>query len=298
MRGLTVSGERQIPIEPLLERGQSWLQDLRRSSAFLIGVLLIGAWILLALLAPMIAPYSPTEQHLADRLSPPNPKYLFGTDELGRDVLSRVLYGARISLPIGFGVVILTAWLGTTLGAIAGFIGGLVDEFVMRLCDAVLAFPSLILAMAITAALGPGLSNAMLAIVLVLWPEYARLMRGQVLYLREMEYVTAARAIGASEMRILWRHILPNALTVILVKATLDVGNAILLAAALSFVGLGAVPPMPEWGAMIAAARQKFFEWWIGTFPGLAILTTVIGFNFLGDGLRDLLDPRVRRMQR
>ncbi len=298
MSGLTVSGEQRIPIESLLERGQSWLQDLHRSSAFLIGVLLIGTWVLLALLAPMIAPYSPTEQHLTDRLSPPNSKYLFGTDELGRDVFSRVLYGARISLPIGFGVVILTAWLGTTLGAIAGFAGGLVDEFIMRLCDAVLAFPSLILAMAITAALGPGLSNAMLAIVLVLWPEYARLMRGQVLYLRELEYVTAARAIGASEMRILWRHILPNAFTVILVKTSLDVGNAILLAAALSFVGLGAVPPMPEWGAMIAAARQKFFEWWIGTFPGLAILTTVIGFNFLGDGLRDLLDPRVRRMQR
>jgi peptide/nickel transport system permease protein len=281
-------------------RGQlrSGLDHARRSPTLLTGLLVVALWLLIALLAPAIAPYSPVEQRLAERLSPPSLKHPFGTDELGRDVFSRVLYGARISLPIGFGVVILTAALGTTLGAVAGFVGGLVDEFIMRLCDAVLAFPSLILAMAITAALGPGLQNAMLAIVLVLWPEYARLMRGQVLALREMEYVTAARAVGAPEVRILWRHILPNASSVVLVKASLDVGNAILLAAALSFVGLGAVPPTPEWGAMVAAARQKFFEWWIGTFPGLAILSAVIGFNFLGDGLRDLLDPRLRRLSR
>jgi peptide/nickel transport system permease protein len=274
------------------------MDHARRSPTLLMGLLVVALWLLIALLAPAIAPYSPVEQRLAERLSPPSLKHPFGTDELGRDVFSRVLYGARISLPIGFGVVILTAALGTTLGAVAGFVGGLVDEFIMRLCDAVLAFPSLILAMAITAALGPGLQNAMLAIVLVLWPEYARLMRGQVLALREMEYVTAARAVGAPEVRILWRHILPNASSVVLVKASLDVGNAILLAAALSFVGLGAVPPTPEWGAMVAAARQKFFEWWIGTFPGLAILSAVIGFNFLGDGLRDLLDPRLRRLSR
>lgn len=298
MRSLTVAKEQRFSIEALFARGQSWLQELGRSPALLIGFLLIGLWVLAALLAPMIAPYSPIEQRLAERLSPPNPTHLFGTDELGRDVFSRVLYGARISLPLGFGVVVLTALLGTTLGAVAGFVGGLVDELIMRLCDAVLAFPSLILAMAITAAMGPGLNNAMLAIVLVLWPEYARLMRGQVLYLRELEYVTAARAIGVPEIRILWRHILPNASSVILVKASLDVGNAILLAAALSFVGLGAVPPTPEWGTMVAAARQKFFEWWIGTFPGLAILTVVVGFNFLGDGLRDLLDPRLRRVAR
>ncbi|MCS7252331.1 MAG: ABC transporter permease [Anaerolineae bacterium] len=295
MNGLLITRNRRFTIERIFARTQDWVGSLRQSAALLIGLLLIGMWVLIALLAPMIAPYSPVEQRLSERLSPPSLSHPFGTDELGRDVFSRVLYGARISLPIGFGVVALTALLGTTLGAIAGFVGGLLDELIMRLSDAVLAFPSLILAMAITAVLGPGLNNAMLAIVLVLWPEYARLMRGQVIYLREMEYVTAARAIGVPEHRILGRHILPNAASVILVKASLDVGNAILLAAALSFVGLGAVPPMPEWGAMVAAARQKFFEWWIGTFPGLAILTTVVGFNFLGDGLRDFLDPRLRR---
>lgn len=295
MNGLLITRNRRFTIERIFARTQDWVGSLRQSAALLIGLLLVGMWVLIALLAPMIAPYSPVEQRLSERLSPPSLSHPFGTDELGRDVFSRVLYGARISLPIGFGVVALTALLGTTLGAIAGFVGGLLDELIMRLCDAVLAFPSLILAMAITAVLGPGLNNAMLAIVLVLWPEYARLMRGQVIYLREMEYVTAARAIGVPEHRILGRHILPNAASVILVKASLDVGNAILLAAALSFVGLGAVPPTPEWGAMVAAARQKFFEWWIGTFPGLAILTTVVGFNFLGDGLRDFLDPRLRR---
>ncbi|GBD10013.1 putative D,D-dipeptide transport system permease protein DdpC [Candidatus Thermoflexus japonica] len=297
MRSLVIARNRPSPIEAVLGQRRGWLRDLRRSPTLLIGLLLISLWAMAALLAPLIAPYSPVEQRLSERLSPPSAKHLFGTDELGRDVFSRVLYGARISLPIGLGVVALTALLGTALGAVAGFVGGLVDELIMRFCDAVLAFPSLILAMAITAALGPGLNNAMLAIVLVLWPEYARLMRGQVLYLRELEYVTAARAIGATEMRILWRHILPNAFSVILVKASLDVGNAILLAAALSFVGLGAVPPTPEWGAMVAAARQKFFEWWIGTFPGLAILTVVVGFNFLGDGLRDVLDPRLRHLR-
>lgn len=293
-----------VEVGPLLSTGrafrqiQGWAWEIGRNLAILIGLLIISLWILAAVLAPILAPYSPVEQRLAERLSPPSLKHPFGTDELGRDVFSRVLYGARISLPVGFAVVAMTALLGTALGAVAGFLGGLVDEIIMRFCDAVLAFPSLILAMAITAALGPGLNNAMLAIVLVLWPEYARLMRGHVLALREMEYVMAARAIGVSEMRILWRHILPNASSVVLVKASLDVGNAILLAAALSFVGLGAVPPTPEWGAMVAAARQKFFEWWIGTFPGLAILTVVVGFNFLGDGLRDLLDPRLRRMAR
>ena len=297
MRSLVIARNRPSPIEAVLGQRRGWLRDLRRSPTLLIGLLLISLWAMAALLAPLIAPYSPVEQRLSERLSPPSAKHLFGTDELGRDVFSRVLYGARISLPVGLGVVALTALLGTALGAVAGFVGGLVDELIMRFCDAVLAFPSLILAMAITAALGPGLNNAMLAIVLVLWPEYARLMRGQGLYLRELEYVTAARAIGATEMRILWRHILPNAFSVILVKASLDVGNAILLAAALSFVGLGAVPPTPEWGAMVAAARQKFFEWWIGTFPGLAILTVVVGFNFLGDGLRDVLDPRLRHLR-
>ncbi|MDR7520799.1 MAG: ABC transporter permease [Armatimonadota bacterium] len=270
------------------------LREVRRSRASLIGLVIVLFWVAAALLAPWLAPHSPVEQHLEDRLSPPGGRYPLGTDELGRDVLSRVLYGARLSIPTAIGVVAATAVLGTALGIVAGFAGGLVDESIMRVSDAVLAFPALILAMAITTSLGPGLRNALLAIVLVLWPEYARLVRGQVLGIRETEYVTAARAIGVTDWRILWRHILPNTVSLALVKASLDVGNVIIIAAALSFVGLGAVPPTPEWGSMVAAGRLKFFEWWIGTFPGLAIFTVVMGFNFLGDGLRDALDARLR----
>jgi peptide/nickel transport system permease protein len=269
-------------------------REIRRSRAGVLGLVVVGLWALVAVCAPWLAPHSPVEQHLADRLSPPSARYPLGTDELGRDVLSRVLFGARLSIPTALGVVALTALLGTALGAVSGFAGGLVDDVLMRTSDAVLAFPALILAMAITAALGPGLRNALLAMVLVLWPEYARIIRGQVLGIREMEYVAAARALGASDGRILRRHVAPNILPLALVKASLDVGNVMIIAAALSFVGLGAAPPAPEWGAMVAAGRQKFFEWWVGTFPGLAIFTAVMGFNFLGDGLRDVLDARLR----
>jgi ABC-type dipeptide/oligopeptide/nickel transport systems, permease components len=265
-----------------------------RSAA--LGGALVLAWLLIALLAPLIAPYSPTAQKVTNRLKPPSAQHWFGTDELGRDVFSRVLHGARVSLPVALAVVAMTGTVGILLGSAAGYAGGLADEIIMRVADAVLAFPSLILAIAITAALGPGLLNAALAIALVLWPEYARLVRSQVIALREMEFVSAATALGASPWRNLFAHILPNALPLMLVKISLDMGNAILLAASLSFVGLGAVPPTPEWGAMVAAGRHKFFEWWIATFPGLAIFTAVVGFNFLGDGLRDLLDPRLRRM--
>jgi len=265
-----------------------------RSAA--LGGALVLAWLLIALLAPLIAPYSPTAQKVTNRLKPPSAQHWFGTDELGRDVFSRVLHGARVSLPVALAVVAMTGTVGILLGSVAGYAGGLADEIIMRVADAVLAFPSLILAIAITAALGPGLLNAALAIALVLWPEYARLVRSQVIALREMGFVSAATALGASPWRNLFAHILPNALPLMLVKISLDMGNAILLAASLSFVGLGAVPPTPEWGAMVAAGRHKFFEWWIATFPGLAIFTAVVGFNFLGDGLRDLLDPRLRRM--
>jgi len=269
---------------------------LRRSHATLFGLLIVVCWAAAALFAPALAPHSPIEQRLDERLASPSVRHPFGTDELGRDVLSRVLYGARLSIPAGCVVVLVTALLGSMLGMLSGFAGGLTDEVIMRVCDAMLAFPSLILAMAITAALGPGLRNALLAIVLVLWPEYARIIRAQVLSIRGMEYITAARAVGVRDARILWRHVSPNTLPLALVKSSLDVGNVIILAAALSFVGLGAVPPAPEWGAMVAAGRQKFFEWWIGAFPGLAIFSAVMGFNFLGDGIRDLADARLRRV--
>lgn len=275
-----------------LRRG---LQRLLRNRSATVGSVIVLMWLLVALLAPVLAPYSPTAQQLTNRLKPPGAQHLFGTDELGRDIFSRVLYGARVSLPVALVVVVISGSVGVLLGAAAGYVGGMVDEVIMRVADAVLAFPSLILAIAITAALGAGLFNAALAIALVLWPEYARLIRSQVVALRELEFVSAALALGASRRRVLFTHILPNALPLMSVKASLDMGNAILLAASLSFVGLGAVPPTPEWGAMIAAGRHKFFEWWLATFPGLAIFSAVIGFNFLGDGLRDLLDPRLNR---
>ncbi|MFO3795862.1 MAG: ABC transporter permease [Anaerolineales bacterium] len=285
---------RLAPAPPPSEMRRFLRRFLHHRSA-MIGTAILTIWLAIALLAPLLAPFSPVQQNLKDRLHPPSAVYLFGTDEVGRDIFSRVLYGARISLPVALMVVALSGSLGTVLGAVAGFVGGWTDEIIMRVADATLAFPALILAMAITTALGPGLFNAALAITLVLWPEYARLMRGEVLRVREMEYVTAARALGASALRVLGRHVVPNAIPLMLVKASLDAGNAILLASALSFVGLGAVPPSPEWGAMISMGRQKFFEWWIATFPGLAIFTTVMGFNFLGDALRDLLDPHLRR---
>lgn len=268
---------------------------LRGHKAALVGGTIATLWLAVAILAPALVPYDPLAQDLSARLEAPSGRHLFGADELGRDVLSRVLYGARISLPMGGFVVLLTGLIGVCVGAVSGYLGGTLDDVLMRVCDAVLAFPSLILAMAITAALGPSLNNAMLAIVAVLWPEYARITRAQVLAVKELEYVTAARAMGAPARRILWRHVLPNCLAPLIVKASLDVGNAILIAAGLSFIGLGAVPPTPEWGAMVSLGRQKFYEWWVATFPGLAILSVVMGFNFLGDGLQDLLDPRLRR---
>ncbi len=274
--------------------GAAW-RALRRNRAALIGAFILLVWFFIALTAPYIIPYDPDQQNLADRLQPPNITHWFGTDELGRDIFSRVLYGARISIPIGLIVVALSSLMGMFVGGISGYIGGLFDEIVMRVADAVLAFPSLVLAMAITAALGPSINNAMLAIVVVLWPTYARVMRGQVLAIKSMEFIEAAHAIGVPNWRIFLRHVLPNSYTPILVKATLDIGNAIIIAAGLSFIGLGAVPPTPEWGAMISMGRLKFAQWWIATFPGLAMFTVIIGFNFLGDGLRDILDPRIRR---
>ncbi len=266
-----------------------------RSTALRVGTVAVGLWALVAGLGPFVAPYSPLDLDVMNRLEPPSLGHPFGTDEAGRDNLSRVLYGARITIPTAFVVILVASLFGTAVGAVSGYAGGRVDEALMRVVDVVLAFPPILLAMAITAALGAGLRNAMLAIVLVSWPEFTRLMRGQVLTVKANEYVLAARALGAPARRILWTHVLPNAFPPVLVKGTLDVGNAIILTAALSFIGLGAIPPAPEWGAMIAAGQAKFEYWWVATFPGLAILSVVLGFNFLGDGLQDRLNPRLRR---
>jgi peptide/nickel transport system permease protein len=268
---------------------------LRGNTALVVGALVVGTWVVVALAAPLLAPQSPVELDVMNRLAPPSREHPFGTDEAGRDNFSRILYGARITIPAALAVIVVATLVGGTVGAIAGYAGGRLDEVLMRIVDVVLAFPSILLAMAITAALGLGLRHAMLAMVLVWWPEFSRLARGQVLAVKANDYVLAARALGVPAHRVLLGHVLPNAFPPLVVKGTLDVGNAIILTAALSFLGLGAVPPDPEWGAMIAAGRAKFEYWWVATFPGLAILSVVLGFNFLGDGLQDLLNPRLRR---
>lgn len=270
------------------------LRTLAHNRMAMAGVAVILVWALIALAAPLVAPYGPLQQKIEDRLQPPSWQHPFGTDELGRDVFSRVVYGARISLPVGLVVIAFSMTLGALVGALAGYLGGLFDLLIMRVADITLAFPSIVLALAIASVLGPSLKNAVIAMILVWWPEYARLMRGQVLSVKNNEYVTAARAVGVPGRRVLARHILPNSGSPIVIKASLDAGSAILTIAALSFIGLGAVPPTPEWGAMISMGRFKFYQWWLTAFPGLAVLTVVLGFNFVGDGLRDALDPRSR----
>lgn len=269
----------------------SWRQPLA-----VLGLTLGGLWFLVAILAPWIAPHNPIAQDSALYLSP-SQHHLFGTDELGRDVFSRVLWGARISIPLALLLVSLALLIGGTLGGFAGYFGGWVDEVVMRGADLVFAFPTIILAMAVVAALGPGLSHAVLAIVVVSWPAYARVVRSLVRTTMQSEYVAAARLLGASPLRALAIDVLPNVAGPVLVLATLDMGNAILLLSGLSFLGLGAQPPTAEWGSMVSTGAQHFERWWIGTFPGLAILTVVLAFNFLGDSLRDALDPQAATMR-
>jgi peptide/nickel transport system permease protein len=269
------------------------VRSILRNPMAMLGFGVIVFWALVAIFATVIAPFDPLEQHIEDRLLAPSTEHLFGTDDLGRDILSRVIYGSRISFPIGLFVIIFATVIGSLVGASAGYIGGGYDLVIMRFADITLSFPSIVLAIAIASVLGPSLINALIAMILVWWPAYARLMRGQVLSLKNNEYVTAAKVVGATGRRILGVHILPNAFAPILVKASLDAGDAILTVAALSFIGLGAVPPTPEWGAMISLGRYKFYNWWMTTFPGLAMLTVVLGFNFIGDGVRDATDPHM-----
>lgn len=275
-----------------------WRRRLRRvgrSPLTVAGLLLVAAVVALAAFGPQLAPYDPLEQRLDLKLAPPGPGHPLGRDALGRDILSRILHGVRISLGTAVGVVAATAVAGGAVGLIAGLLGGLADEVIMRVTDMFFAFPSLVLAMAIAALLGPSLTTSMIAIAAVWWPVYARLMRGQVLAVREREFVEAARAVGATRTAIALRHVLPNALTPVLVQATLDLGGVVLTAAGLSFIGFGAQPPTPELGVMVAEGRNYITQqWWVSTFPGLAILVMVLGFNLLGDGVRDVMDPRGR----
>lgn len=268
---------------------------LLRSPLAIVGLIVIGVFVFLAIAAPVLAPFTPTEQKLSQRLKPPTADHLMGTDQLGRDLWSRMLYGARISLTIGLVVVIAAGLFGIMVGLVAGYAGGVVDEILMRITDVFFAFPALILAMAIAGALGPSLENAMVAIAVVSWPVYARLVRGQVLSLRRREFIEAAESVGVPTLRILRKHLLPNALAPILVQASFDMGGAILAAAGLSFIGFGAQPPTPEWGVMISDGRKYIStQPWLSLFPGLGILLTVAAFNLIGDGLRDALDPRLR----
>ena len=269
---------------------------LRQNRLSIVGLALIAGFLLLAFAAPLIAPADPMQQALYNRLSPPTLAHPFGTDDFGRDILSRVIYGARISLRVGVVAVLIALLLGTSIGLVAGYWGGWIDQVLMRVMDLLLAFPSILLAIGIVAILGPGLENAMLAVGIVAVPQYARLVRASVLTVRETDYVLAARALGASDVRILAIAILPNCLAPLIVQATLGLATAILDAAGLSFLGLGAQPPIPEWGAMLSQGRELIVRApWVLTFPGGAIFLTVLAFNLVGNGLRDALDPKAVR---
>lgn len=267
-------------------------QHSRRYGLAALGGLLVIAWVVIALGAPFIAPDLPNNVMIEQRLQPPSAAHWFGTDSLGRDVLSRVIYGARISLVAGIVVVLIGGTVGTLIGGLSTYIGGRVENAMMRLTDVVMCFPPTILALAIAASLGIGVLNTILAMLVVWWPKFARLARSVVIVQRNQEYVEAVRIMGYSHARIFFRHVMPNSLGALIVLFTLDVGTAIITFAGLSFLGLGVVPPTAEWGAMVSEGRELVEQWWVATFPGLAILSIVIGFNFFGDGIRDWLDPR------
>ena len=276
---------------------QEWrlqLRRLRRNPMVVAGIVILIVWTVAGLLASRIAPADPLQQDVMRRLEEPSDAHYFGTDELGRDILSRVLYGTRITIPAGLVVIAVGCTLGLFMGAIAGFVGGVWDEIIMRLSELFMAFPTIILALAVTAALGPDLKNAVIALVIVWWPSYARLIRGLVMEMKTREFVEGARSIGASSPYILFRTVLPNCISSAIVLATLDIGNAILSIAGLSFLGLGPDPTSPEWGRMVSIGIDFFDQWWMWLFPGLAIATVVLAFNFIGDGLRDVLDPRMK----
>lgn len=270
------------------------LRKIRKNKATQIGISIIICVVLVAMFAPLISPHDPFEQNLRSRLDPPSWEHFFGTDSYGRDIFSRVLYGAKISLLAGLVTVSIGIGFGLPVGLISGFGGGYLDEILMRAIDVLMAFPSILLAIVVVTLLGPGLFNAMIAIGIGSVPTYARLVRGPTLSLREKEFVMAAKSVGVSTPMILLRHILPNLLAPILVVSTLRIARAIILASTFGFLGLGAQPPTADWGVMLSSGRTYMLvAWWVSAFPGIAILITVLGFNLLGDGLRDVFDPKM-----
>lgn len=276
--------------------GQLWLawRRIRRNRLAMAGLVIVAVLVLVAAFAPWIAPHDPLAQDLARRLlAPGTPGNLLGTDDFGRDILSRIIFGARITLYIIALVAVTAPVLGLLIGTVAGYFGGWVDATLMRLTDIFLAFPRLILALALVAVLGPGIENAVLAIALTAWPPYARVARAETLTVRSSDYIAAIRLQGASAARIIAGHVVPMCLPSVIIRVTLDMAGVILIAAGLGFLGLGVLPPTPEWGLMISSGRKFLFEqWWVATMPGLAIFIVSLGFNLLGDGLRDVLDPR------
>lgn len=273
------------------------LTVFKKNRLALVGLVIVVGLVVVGFFAPYLSPYSVREQDLPHRLSKPSWKHPFGRDEFGRDILSRVIYGARVSLWVGLTVVTISAALGILLGSIAGYYSGAVDEIIMRVIDILLAFPGILLAIAMAALLGPGLNNVIIALSMISWVAYARLVRGEVLKVREMPYVEAARVIGASSARIIFRHILPNIMAPVIVQATLGIAGVIIAEASLSFLGLGVQPPTPSWGNMLNDGMLHMMDApHLTIFPGLAIIVVVLGFNFLGDGLRDALDPRMKTL--
>ncbi|WP_027135376.1 nickel transporter permease [Geminicoccus roseus] len=257
------------------------------------GIVIVAVLLVVALLAPQLAPFEPDAQNLSERLLPPSWTHPFGTDQLGRDILSRVIWGSRITLTIIALAAVTVAPIGLTVGIVAGYRGGLVDQVLMRITDVFMAFPRLVLALALVAALGPGIENAIIAIAATAWPPYARLARAETLTLRKQDFIAAAKLQGASHLRILFHHIMPLTVSTILARLTLDLAGMILIAAGLGFLGLGAQPPSPEWGAMVASGREFLTQqWWVATMPGAAIFLVSLAFNLIGDGLRDVLDPK------
>lgn len=281
---------------PARSSARRWrrLPDAWRSPLTVVGLVIAAGWLLVVLLGPLLQTFDPLAQS-AQRLAPLSGDHWFGTDSLGRDVFSRVVAGARISIPLSMLLVLLSMALGSFVGAVAGLLGGVVDEVVMRIADLVLAFPTIILAMVIAAALGPSLSHAVIAMLIVTWPPYARVTRSLVLGARDREFVVAGRLLGIGWFTSLRRDVVPNIVGPIFVLTTLDFGNAILLLSGLSFLGLGTVPPTPEWGLMVSDGVQNFTAWWVAAFPGLSIASIVLAFNFIGDAARDALDPRMQK---